>query len=358
MNVLQLRPFSPDASVDRIPRVGDKHLPLLRKLGIVTVRDLLFHLPRRYDDTRALTPIAALQPGEVQTSRVRVRNITRRTSPHKRVKLVEATFEDNGAVAGAVWFGPQFVERQVFAGMELVVNGKVVRSRTGLQFRNPKFEPVSAEQHHVGTLAPVYSETHGVTSKFLRDRIEPLLSTAEQLPDPIPDDIRTTEHLMPIGEALRLVHFPDTLESAGRARERIAFQEHFLLQLAAERARRRRREAKGVVIGYDVDLARRFAASLPFKLTDGQRVAGHQILTDLSGPGPMNRLLQGDVGSGKTVVAALAALMTHRSGRQTAVMAPTEILARQHAATLDQLLTPHGLPPRLLVGSTTAKARR
>ena len=356
--VLPLRPTAPDTPVMLIHGIGDKRGALLRKLGVVTARDLLLHLPRRYADTRDLTPLSALIPGEVQTSRVRVRNITQRYSPKKHIKLVEASFEDNGTVVGAVWFGPQFVERQVFPGIELVVSGKVQRGRTGLQFRNPSYEPVSAEQHHVGALAPVYPETHGITSKLLREWIEPLLTTADVLPDPIPDDVRAKENLMPIAEALRQVHFPDSLESADRARERIAFEEHFLLQLAAERARRRRREATGVVIRYDVDVARGFATSLPFKLTDGQRMAAHQILTDLAGPGPMNRLLQGDVGSGKTVVAAMAALMTHHAGRQTAVMAPTEILARQHAATLDQLLTRHGLPPRMLVGSTAAKARR
>jgi ATP-dependent DNA helicase RecG len=358
VKVLPLRPVPPESPARSLPGVGDHHAALLRKLGIATVRDLLFHLPRRYEDTRDLTPLSALQPGESQTSRVRVRNITQRTSRYKKIKLVEATFDGSGASAGAVWFGHQYVEKNVTPGMELIVSGKVQRSATGLQFRNPKYEPVSDAQHHVGTLAPVYPETHGVSSKFLRARMETVLPTANLLPDPIPEDIRAREHLMPIAEALRQVHFPDSDESASRARERIAFEEHFLLQLAAERARRRRRDARGVVIPYDVEVAREFVASLPFRLTDGQRVAAHQILTDLAGPGPMNRLLQGDVGSGKTVVAALAALMTHRSGRQTAVMAPTEILARQHAVTLDQLLTPHGLPPRLLVGSTTAKARR
>ena len=156
---------------------------------------------------------------------------------------------------------------------------------------------------------------------------------------------------MPIAEALYQVHVPDSLATAARARERIAFEELFLLQVAAERARRRRmsgpwRDRRRTTSRW----RERFVATLPFKLTDGQRIAGHEILTDLAAPGPMNRLLQGDVGSGKTVVAALAALMTHHAGFQTAVMAPTEILARQHHATLDKLLAAHGLPPRLLVG--------
>jgi len=128
--------------------------------------------------------------------------------------------------------------------------------------------------------------------------------------------------------------------------------------MAADRARRRRLSSTGVVVPYDVELARAFSAGLPFRLTDGQRIAAHQVLTDLAEPGPMNRLLQGDVGSGKTVVAAMAALMTCRAGFQCVVMAPTEILARQHWFTLEALLAPHGLSPRLLLGSTGARARR
>jgi ATP-dependent DNA helicase RecG len=347
-----------DLPLHRIVGIGPRQAQRLEKLGLTTVRDLLFHLPRRYEDTRETVPLRALQPGTVQTARVRVRNISARRSPYKKMVLVEATLEDEGAVASAVWFNQPFLARQLQPGMELMVSGKVEQSRTGLTFRNPSFERAGPDQHHVGTIAPVYPETQGITSRFLRSKIEPLLGLVTQVPDRLPPSVRDAEDLMPIAEALYQVHVPDSLEAAARARERIAFEELFLLQIAAERARRRRLSGAGVVIPYDVEVARSFVATLPFKLTDGQRVAAHEILTDLAAVGPMNRLLQGDVGSGKTVVAALAALMTHRAGMQTAVMAPTEILARQHYATLDQLLTPHGLPPRLLVGSTSAAARR
>ena len=288
----------------------------------------------------------------------RVRNISARKTPYKKIVLVEATLEDDGAVANAVWFNQPFLVKQLQPGTELIVSGKVELSRTGLTFRNPVFERLGPDQHHVGTLAPVYPETEGITSRFLRSKIEPLLGFTTQVPDRLPSSVREAEGLMPIADALYQVHKPESLEIATQARERIAFEELFLLQVAAERARRRRMSGPGVIVAYDIEVARRFVATLPFKLTDGQRVAAHEILTDLAAPGPMNRLLQGDVGSGKTVVAALAALMTHHAGFQTAVMAPTEILARQHHATLEALLGAHGLPPRLLVGSTSAAARR
>jgi ATP-dependent DNA helicase RecG len=351
-------PLDLDLPLSHITGVGPRQAQRLQKLGLFTVRDLLFHLPRRYEDTRDSVPLRALQVGLVQTSRVHIRNISARKTPYKRMPLVEATLEDAGVVVTAVWFNQPFILKQLHPGMEVIVSGKVEMSRTGLSFRSPIFERVGPDQHHVGTLAPVYPETDGISSRFLRTKIEPLLGFTTQVPDRLPPSVRDEEGLTPIAEALYQVHKPQDQESATRARERIAFEELFLLQVAAERARRRRMSGPGVIVAYDIELARRFVATLPFKLTDGQRVAAHEILTDLAAPGPMNRLLQGDVGSGKTVVAALAALMTHNAGFQTAVMAPTEILARQHHATLEKLLGPHGLPPRLLVGSTSAGARR
>ncbi|MGH7749013.1 MAG: DEAD/DEAH box helicase, partial [Candidatus Dormibacteria bacterium] len=224
--------------------------------------------------------------------------------------------------------------------------------------QNPEFERVSEGQLHVGRLAPVYPETGGLTSRYLRERIEPLLPLTDLLGDPLPEALREQEGLLPLGEALRALHAPTTPELVDRARERIGFEELFLLQLAAQRARRRRLSDEGVIVPYDPEVARAFADSLPFRLTDGQRKAAHALLLDMSRPGPMNRLLQGDDGSGKTVVAAMAALMAHHGGFQTLVMAPTEILARQHYATLDGLLAPHGVSVRLLIGATPARARR
>jgi ATP-dependent DNA helicase RecG len=358
--IIPLRRLTPESPVTEIRGIGPDQQKRLEKLGIHRVRDLLFHLPFRYGDTRELTALRDLQAGSEHTSLVRVRHMTGPArSSQKRILLVKATLEDDTGQAGAVWFGPQFVEKHLHVGDTVVVHGKVELDRTGLVFRNPEYEPARQDQRHVGTLAPVYHETAKLSSRQLRNLIEPLVfQLIPQLQDVLPPAVLAAEHLMPVGEALRAVHAPESLEEAEAGRQRIAYEELFLLHLAAERARRRRMHGAGVVIPYDVALARTFTRSLPFVLTGAQRVAAHQILTDMAEPGPMNRLLQGDVGSGKTVVAALAALMAHRAGRQIAVMAPTEILARQHAATLDALLTPHGLPPRLLVGSTSERARR
>ncbi|MFN2582207.1 MAG: ATP-dependent DNA helicase RecG [Candidatus Dormibacteria bacterium] len=352
--------FTPDAPVTVLDRLGDMQRQRLERLGIRTLRDLLYHLPFRYEDTRDVVPLAGLQPGDTQTARVRVAAVSGPyQSPRRRTLLTEATLDDDTGHATAIWFGNQHIDKRLHQGDDVVISGTVKAQRTGLQFVNPTFEHSRRNQHHVGILAPVYHETNKLSSAMLRTWIAPLVeSVGWQLPDVLPDDVRESEQLMSLQDALRAMHTPSAHDEAQRGRERMAFEELFLMHLAAVRARRRRLDSAGVVMPYDVELARTFSASLPFKLTDGQRVAGHQILTDLAASGPMNRLLQGDVGSGKTVVAALASLMTHHAGYQTAVMAPTEILARQHAATLDALLTPHGLPPRLLVGSTSEKARR
>jgi ATP-dependent DNA helicase RecG len=355
--------ISPATPVVELVGVGAGKAQLLERLGITTVRDLLFHLPRRYEDSRVVTPVAALRAGEVQTSRVKVRSVSSRRvqmrrPPFKTIVLVEASLVDDGQVAEAVWFNQPFLMGRLHSGDELLVNGLVQRGRTVPRFRNPVFEGIGGEQRDVGRLVPVYPETAKLTSKFLRSIIEPVLDVAGSLPDRLPRAVREAQNLMPIAEAVHQVHFPDDEASRARARERIAFEEMFLLQLASQRARRRRMSAAGVVIPYDVEVARSFAQSLPFRLTDGQRAAAHQILTDTAGSGPMNRLLQGDVGSGKTAVAAMAVLLSRAAGFQSAVMAPTEILARQHHATLTELLGPHDLAPRLLVGSTPARARR
>jgi ATP-dependent DNA helicase RecG len=350
--------FELSSPVSSLPTVGAKQQERLERLDIRTVQDLLFHLPRRYDDTRELVTLREIRPGDTATARVRVRNASARRSPRKGMILVEAVVEDDEGAANAIWFNQAYIAKQLPAGAEIVLSGKVEASRTGLTFRNPKFERVGAQQQHVGRLAPVYPETDKLTSKFLRSLIDPLLELTDSVTDVLPPEVRQAESLLSIGEALTAVHRPESEAQAQAGRERVAFEELFLLQLAAQRARRRRLDTAGAQIAYDAEVAREFAAGLPFRLTDGQRIAAHEILTDMAGTGPMNRLLQGDVGSGKTVVCAMAARMAHAAQYQTVVMAPTEILARQHHRTLSDLLEPHGIHVRLLVGGVTERARR
>ena len=361
---LPLRPESPVAQLRPVPRMPERWLTALDRLGIKTVADFLFHLPRRYEDSSDVQPLSRVQPGPKQAARALITDVSlRRTGKvNRRTKqplvIVTAELTDGVTTGSAIWFNQKYLAGTLRAGMEVLLKGRVEMDRGGPKFVGPEWEPAGGEHKHVGRITGVYPETEGFTSKHFRDLMPLALPLASRIPDRLPPQVRAAEQLMPIGDALREVHVPTSNDSLQRARERIAFEELFLIQLAGERARRRRLSGIGVQVPYDIDVARAFAASLPFTLTEGQRVAAHQVLTDMAAPGAMNRLLQGDVGSGKTAVAAMAVRMAHAQGFQSVVMAPTEILARQHNVTLRELLAPHGITPRLLVGSTPGSARR
>src|SRR5205807_8195600 len=217
----------PDAPVAGLPGVGPRQAQRLVRLGVSTVRDLLFHLPRRYEDTRDVRPLAELRPGEEQTVYARVRNVSSHRSARERMMLVEASLEDGGYVASAVWFNQPFLARQIHSGDELLLSGKVKLGRGGLVLQNPEFERASGEQRHVGRLAPVYPETEGVSSRWLRSRIEPLLPVADALEAPVPPQLLRSHNLPPLAAALRQVHFPDDPARLDLARRRIAFEEMF-----------------------------------------------------------------------------------------------------------------------------------
>jgi ATP-dependent DNA helicase RecG len=275
--------------------------------------------------------------------------------------LLEGQVRDGTGVVDVVWFNQAHLRHLLNPGERITLHGKAVRSRRGgLQLRNPDVERERklVSQSSVGVLVPTYPETYGVTSRWLRAQVARLLPLADSVEDPLPQEIREREHLIPLATALRDVHFPQDQAALDRAQERFGFDELFYPQLAALMARRQRLRRSGVRSPYSIGIAREFVASLPFKLTDDQRRAAHDILTDMDRPSPMNRLLQGDVGSGKTVVAAMAARMAIAARNQVVLMAPTEILARQHFLTLRELLSQFEIWPRLLVGSTPAAQRR
>ncbi len=341
-----------------IPGIGRETALRLQRLGLATVRDLLLYLPRRYEDTRERTTLASVTYGSLNTVSVQIRSVATRESPRRRMVLTVAELEDATGDAEAVWFNQRYLERQLRSGETYVVSGKVERGKGRPVFRNPQFEHESAMQQHVGRITPIYPETEGITSKFLRTKIGQLRSWIAELPDVLPPTIRAECALLDLQEALRRVHFPESFSEIEEARRRLAFEELFCIGLVVEQARRRRLAESSIVIPYDVEYARERVAKLPFHLTDGQRIVTHEIFQDLEKSHAMNRLLQGDVGSGKTVVAMLAASMTCHAGHQVAFMAPTELLARQHHATLTTLLADEDIPVRLLVGSMTDAAKR
>ena len=350
-----------DTPLDSLPRISQERRQGLRRMGLRTVEDLLRHFPTRHEDQRARMAVAQLRAGSSATVEVTVLSLRARQSRHRRMELLEGQVSDQTGRAEVIWFNQPHLRRILHEGDRVTLHGPVVAGRHGLpQLKNPEVERDrrSVQQSKVGVLVPTYPETAKVTSRWLRAVVAEHLDLADTAAETLPAAVREAEQLLGLGHALRQMHFPADQEELDRARERFGFEELFFPQLAALLSRRQRLARTGTRSPYDIQVARQFVAALPFRLTQAQRRSAHEILIDLDRPSPMNRLLQGDVGSGKTVVAAMAARMAIAAGHQVVLMAPTEILARQHHETLRELLSPFEIWPRLLVGSTRTSQRR
>lgn len=357
-------------------RTTSTHIKRLKELGIETVEDFLLNFPHRYTDERMVTPIAEIQVGEPATVRGRVASIVSRSVFRKRMKIITALVTDASGSVQVVWFNRGFLAQQLTQGSEIVLAGKPrFDTRKGIiMFNSPEVELVKEEQIHTARIVPVYHQTElspdkkaggrtgKISSKWLREKLHPLLSAADELEEFLPEKMRTQYKLIGYSDAIKSAHFPKDEGTLDVAKRRLAFNELFLLQLAALSRRAQWRaaahNAKRPPLTADWELIKRFSQSLPWPLTNAQKKAIFEIISDLEKPYPMSRLLEGDTGSGKTVVAAAAILHTITAGLQVALLAPTEILARQHAKTLMQVLKPFGITPALLVGATPAAEKR
>ena len=343
------------------------------RLGFYTVRDLLFHLPRRYDDLREMRRLGDLvwtEDGTVVSARVRVADVKVEPTFRRRVQRTIARLEDETGTVDATWFGRRFIERRLRVGGEIVVSGRVKHFGRRLTFDNPEFQAVveDAEVLHAGRIVPVYPLTAGLTAARLRLAIREALDKAgHAYPEYLPEAVRSGEGLVPIARAIEGAHYPDTFEARDAALRRLAFDELLALQLGmVGRRRQRGREAAPLVeVDESSDAAIRSSiiASLtdrigrPVELTTDQSVAMTAIRDDIARPTPMLRLLQGDVGSGKTAVAAYALAAAARAGLQGALLAPTDLLARQHLETIGGLLEALGVGVTLLTGSLPADVK-
>ncbi len=349
-----------DTLLADLDRVSPARAEALRRLGLRTVRDLLFHRPRRHDDQRQRSSVSELQAGQSATLEVEIRHLRARRAWRRQLAVTEARVGDESGELEVIWFNQPYLGHVLQVGERVTLHGRVGRRSGRLQLSNPQVESErrGLAQAGVGVLVPTYPATYALSSRWLAAQIRKLLPLADRLVDPLPEAVRRQESLVPISVAVRQIHYPQDPVSLEQAKERLAFDELLYPQLAALLARRDRLARAGVRSPYRRDVAREFVSSLPFQLTEDQRRAAHQILIDMDRPAPMKRLLQGDVGSGKTVVAALAARMAIAAQHQVVLMVPTEVLARQHFQTFSQLMAPFQIAPRLLVGSTTAAVRR
>ena len=345
-----------------------------RRMGLETVRDLLFHLPRRYDDLREMRKLGDLtwvEDGEVVSARARVADIRVEASFRRRVQRTIAVLEDETGSIEATWFGRRYIERRLHPGQDVIVSGKLKHFGRKRTLDNPDFQPEGRDDEllHVGRIVPVYRLTAGITANRLRVAIREALDRAgHDYPEYLPGDLRERELLAPIGDALEQAHYPSTFEGRDGALRRMAFDELLALQIGmvGRRRQRGRDAARPVEIADTVDAVLREAvrASIGRKLerevalTPDQDAAIAEIRGDLGRATPMLRLLQGDVGSGKTAVAAYALAAAARAGMQGALLAPTDLLARQHHRTLASLLEDAAIPVELLTGSLSAASAR
>ena len=340
--------------------VGPRRADALRKLGVVTAGDLLFHIPHRYEDASTVSGIASLEPGMHGTVIGRV--ISKGVIPtRKGLRIFQAVVQDATGMIEVSWPGQPFLDRTIARGDVLLVTGNV-RFYHGRQLQPREFVNLGAEEEGTtgGRVLAVYPATEGLTFKQIRAIIDEHLD--ELLPlvrEYLPRDVVAGVQVPALPEALRMVHRPSSIADAMAGRARLAFEELFFVHVLQARAKVLARQARrGIAFENRRELTSGLRGALPFELTGAQVRALREIFEDMTGPHRMHRLLQGDVGSGKTVVALFAALLAMENGYQAALMAPTELLAEQHARTLTALLEPLAVRPMLVTGSLSAAERR
>ena len=326
-----------DTELSHIKGINKRIIAGLAKMGIGNVRGLLLHLPARYDDFSQASGIADLAIGQTATVRGHVRKISMRRTFRRNLTVIEAVIADHTGAIRAVWFNQPYLMNTLAVGTPGSFAGKVTYAQNGLCLSSPVYEPEEAEATHTGGLIPIYPETKGVTSRGIRYLVKPILQALGQIPDCVPASVLKASGLPDFTIALNAAHFPASLEEAETGKKRIAFEDLFLLQMTNLQTKMRLAQEPAHPVPWTAAERDHLLAALPFKLTASQRTALDEILLDIARPHPMNRLLQGDVGSGKTVVVAMAALLAAKHGLQTAILAPTEVLARQHYATIMKL---------------------
>jgi len=373
-----------ETPLSEIRNIGPKFLKRLEKLRLRTVRDLLWHFPARYEDFSQISKIADLEAGQRTTIQGKIEEIGLRHTWRRRISIVEAVVADETASIKIIWFNQPYIAGILRPGKVANFAGRISLSEEGeLYLSHPAYELITRthadsmqtntansprqsasrsasvrETKHTARLVPIYPETKGLTSKGLRFLIQPLLSNIEFQKEWLPYEVLKEENLPEVNAALRKIHFPAKIEEALVARKRFAFEDLFLLQIFNLKQKASLAEERAPVIKSDISKIKNFLTKLPFELTLSQKKSLWEIIKDLEKPHPMNRLLQGDVGSGKTVVAALSAWIAAQNGYQTAFMAPTEILARQHFLTLQNLFSKISAEDQPKLGLLTSSEAR
>lgn len=340
-----------DTPLVELKGVGPAVAAKLKQLKLTTIGDLIDYYPRRYDDYSQVMPISRLKPGAVTIEAV----IKQATGRYVRrgMHITEAVASDDTGSVRLIWFNQPYRAAALKTGQPYYISGNFELSRQRLQIMNPSVELVGDFPVSTARIIPIYRETKGLNSRQIRVIIRQVAAMIEALPETLPDWLISQEKLMSRPAAMLAIHFPESAAHLAEARRRLGFEEVFRLSLAALMNKREIAGEQAPPVPFEETVAKAFVGALPFNLTNAQRKVVWQIFQDMERSQPMNRLVEGDVGSGKTVVATMAAAMVLHHGHQVALMAPTEILARQHADGIQKLLAPLGYGDKvgLLVGS-------
>lgn len=321
-----------------------EYILALKEMNLWKVEDLLLYFPRTYEDLSDSKNIMQVKDGEKVSMQGVIHNIHNIPTKNRKITLTKAMFYDvHGNEAEIVWFNQPFVKRTVPTETDVTVSGKIQFNYGKYTIQNPRVELADKPQVHTSGMVPVYPQHEVITSKWLREKINPLLFCTKEFEEILPSEIVEEEKLISKSDAIKEVHFPTNQKQLERARDRLAYEELFLLQLSAVQRKqewRESREKDSLIreVKLNVDFVKDFFSTLPFTPTGAQKVVIYEILSDFEKPYPMIRLLEGDVGSGKTVVAAIALLNAVVHGYQAAIMAPTEVLARQHMSSIAKFI--------------------
>ncbi len=329
-----------DSLVSSLNRVGGAVAKRLDKIGIHTISDLIYYFPFRYEDYRGVLAIKDLQAGMMVSVRAKVELIANRRSFKTRKIITEALISDGINSLRIVWFNQPYVIKNIKPGDTFLFTGIVKADMLGPQLIAPNYErTINSENVLVAKLVPIYYLTAGLSQKHLRFLVKQAIATVKDLPDYLPAEILEEYDFLPLHLALQGIHFPEDEIDLANSQKRLKFDELFLMQLKSELSRRKRQEYQAPMIRFKEQEIKEFVKQLPFILTKSQKISTWEILRDLEKSTPMNRLLSGDVGSGKTVVSAISVYCTVLNGFQAIMMAPTEILAKQHFESFKKLLS-------------------
>lgn len=337
--------------IENIPHIGPAYQKRLKKLKIKTLADFLYNFPKSYKNFSEISKIKNIKINQINCIAGKVVKIKKEET---KISIVKALIEDNTASIEAIWFNQPYLAKSIKKGDEIMLSGKIVINRYNIQINSPVFEKISEKESiHIGRIVPIYSETKGITSKWIRYALKPILNKIKhRIPETLPESIIKKYKLLTLPKALEQIHFPETINGAKEAQRRFVFEQLFLISLHNVRKREKLQKEEAPEIPINLKVIKRFIDSLSFKLTSAQKKCAWMALKDMERNFPMNRLLQGDVGSGKTVVSAIAAINAIKAKRQVVLMSPTEILTKQHFKTFFNLLKNFNINIGLLTGKT------